>query len=54
MSLIKVNEVFENFPYKTARHQQKKVIEDICIAFNSGCRYIILEAPTGFGKVLLE
>jgi ATP-dependent DNA helicase DinG len=54
MSLIKVNEVFENFPDKTARHQQKKVIEDICIAFNSGCRYIILEAPTGFGKVLLE
>ena len=26
------------------------VLNEICTAFNSGYKYIILEAPTGFGK----
>ena len=26
------------------------VLDEICNAFNSGYKYIVLEAPTGFGK----
>jgi Rad3-related DNA helicase len=32
------------------RTSQKDVIEEICNALNSGYKYILLEAPTGFGK----
>ena len=32
------------------RENQSSVLNEICEAFNSGYRYILLEAPTGFGK----
>jgi ATP-dependent DNA helicase DinG len=32
------------------RENQSSVLNEICKAFNSGYRYILLEAPTGFGK----
>jgi ATP-dependent DNA helicase DinG len=50
MDSLKVSEVLNNFAFKNVRHKQTKVIEEICNAFNSGYKYIILEAPTGFGK----
>jgi ATP-dependent DNA helicase DinG len=39
----------ENFPFRAIGDRQRKVIEDTCNALNSGCKHIILEAPTGFG-----
>jgi Rad3-related DNA helicase len=50
MNSLKIAEVLENFPFRAIRDRQRKVIEDICNALNSGCKHIILEAPTGFGK----
>ncbi len=50
MDSLKVSEVLENFAFEKIRHKQKKVIEELCSAFNSGCKYIMLEAPTVFGK----
>src|SRR4051794_39258550 len=32
------------------RENQSKILNEICEAFNSDYRYILLEAPTGFGK----
>jgi ATP-dependent DNA helicase DinG len=32
------------------RENQNNVLNEICEAFNSDYRYILLEAPTGFGK----
>jgi superfamily II DNA or RNA helicase len=29
---------------------KEKVLQEMCNAFNSGYKYIVLEAPTGFGK----
>jgi ATP-dependent DNA helicase DinG len=42
--------VVKNFPFLTQRENQKEVLNDICTAFDSDYRYVILEAPTGFGK----
>jgi hypothetical protein len=39
-----------NFPFRSQRNNQISVLNQICAAFNSGYKYIILEAPTGFGK----
>ena len=50
MNSLKITEVLENFPFRAIRDRQRKVIEDTCNALNSGCKHIILEAPTGFGK----
>jgi ATP-dependent DNA helicase DinG len=47
---ISVKEYFENFPHTSFRNNQDNVIRQICEAFNSDCKYVILEAPTGFGK----
>ncbi len=47
---ISVKEYLENFPHTSFRNNQDNVIRQICEAFNSDCKYIILEAPTGFGK----
>ena len=47
---ISVKEYFENFPHTSFRNNQDSVIRQICEAFNSDCKYVILEAPTGFGK----
>ena len=39
-----------NFPFTSQRYNQTSVLNQICDAFNSGYKHIILEAPTGFGK----
>jgi Rad3-related DNA helicase len=39
-----------NFPFDTIRPGQRKVLQEICDAFNAGFTTIILQAPTGFGK----
>jgi ATP-dependent DNA helicase DinG len=36
--------------YPDIRPKQCQVLQEICDAFNSGYRIIVLEAPTGFGK----
>ena len=43
-------ELVKNFPFKTQRENQKTILDQVCDAFNSGYKYIVLEAPTGFGK----
>ena len=40
----------KNFPFTYQRNNQTRVLNEICEAFNSGYKYIVLEAPTGFGK----
>jgi ATP-dependent DNA helicase DinG len=47
---LTISELIRNFPFTSQRHNQEKVLHEICNAFNSGYKYIILEAPTGFGK----
>jgi ATP-dependent DNA helicase DinG len=44
------NDYLQNFPFVTMREEQVHVLNEICEAFNSGYKYILLEAPTGFGK----
>jgi ATP-dependent DNA helicase DinG len=48
--VIGVNDYLSNFPHYAFRSNQDQVIKQICDAFNSGYKCIILEAPTGFGK----
>ena len=43
-------ELINNFPFTSQRDNQVRVLNEICTAFNSGYKYIIFEAPTGFGK----
>jgi Rad3-related DNA helicase len=43
-------ELIKNFPFSHRRDNQVRVLNEICEAFNSGYKYILLEAPTGFGK----
>ena len=43
-------EFINNFPFASQRAKQVRILEEICTAFNSGYKYIVLEAPTGFGK----
>jgi Rad3-related DNA helicase len=40
----------KNFPFPTQRDRQAFVLNEIDAAFASGYKYILLEAPTGFGK----
>ncbi len=47
---ISAYECLKNFPHKKFRNNQDSVIKQICEAFNTGYKHIILEAPTGFGK----
>lgn len=47
---ISADEYLNNFPHSVFRNNQDGVIRQICEAFNSGYKHIILEAPTGFGK----
>jgi ATP-dependent DNA helicase DinG len=53
MNSLRITEVLENFPFRAIRDRQRKVVEDTCNVLNSGCKHIILEAPTGFGKSAL-
>ena len=39
-----------NFPFKEIRPKQLEVLRQITDAINAGYKYIVLEAPTGFGK----
>ena len=41
------------FPYPKMREQQKIAIEFILNAFESGKRFVVLQAPTGIGKSLI-
>src|SRR5919202_5753538 len=43
-------DLVNNFPFRSQRNNQISVLKQICATFDSGCKYIILEAPTGFGK----
>jgi ATP-dependent DNA helicase DinG len=47
---ISTTQVKGNFPFPQKRQRQEHVLKEICDAFNSGYKRIILEAPTGFGK----
>jgi ATP-dependent DNA helicase DinG len=40
----------KNFPYPYMRKNQSHILNEIAAASASGCKYIVLEAPTGFGK----
>ncbi|RPI84823.1 MAG: hypothetical protein EHM34_02965, partial [Nitrosopumilales archaeon] len=48
--MISADEYLNNFPHNKFRNNQDSVIKQICEAFNTGYKHIILEAPTGFGK----
>ena len=50
MSSSKVSKYIKNFPFPTLREKQSSVLKQIDTVLVSGYRYIILEAPTGFGK----
>jgi ATP-dependent DNA helicase DinG len=45
-----VDDFIKSFPFLTLRERQSYVLDEIATAFASGYKYIILEAPTGFGK----
>jgi ATP-dependent DNA helicase DinG len=47
---LTTTDFIKNFPFTSRRNNQTRVLNEICEAFNSGYKYIILEAPTGFGK----
>ncbi len=49
-SSLTVTDFIKNFPFVYKRESQNYVINEICEAFNSGYKHILLEAPTGFGK----
>jgi superfamily II DNA or RNA helicase len=44
------DDFIKNFPFPTLRERQSYVLNEIAAAFTSGYKYIVLEAPTGFGK----
>ncbi len=48
--MTSINDYLINFPHTSFRNNQHKVLQQICDAFSSGYKRIILEAPTGFGK----
>jgi ATP-dependent DNA helicase DinG len=45
-----VDEFIRNFPFPNLRERQRDILNEIENAFASGYKYILLEAPTGFGK----
>jgi superfamily II DNA or RNA helicase len=48
--LTTVDELLKNFPFPNLRESQFHVLNEIANALASDYKYIILEAPTGFGK----
>lgn len=48
-SISTVN-LIANFPFEKIRPKQLDVLQQIGQAINAGYKYIVLEAPTGFGK----
>ena len=49
MSLT-LNDYFSVFPFQDIRINQRRVLQEICDAYNCGYKFVVLEAPTGFGK----
>ena len=47
---IVVDDIIKNFPFPTVRDSQTSVLKEIDAALASDYKYILLEAPTGFGK----
>jgi ATP-dependent DNA helicase DinG len=45
-----MDDFIKNFPFPTLRENQSHVLDEIANAFASDYKYILLEAPTGFGK----
>jgi len=45
-----IADFLKNFPFPTKRERQAHVLNEICTGFASDYKYILLEAPTGFGK----
>jgi len=45
-----ISNYIKNFPFTTLRDRQENVLREIDSAVASGYKYVILEAPTGFGK----
>lgn len=48
--MIDLNKIDACFPLEKYREGQKECISSIATAFNSGLKYVLLEAPTGSGK----
>jgi len=47
---IKNADILSNFPFTNIRDKQAYVLNELRAAYNSGYKFIILEAPNGFGK----
>lgn len=47
---ISISELITNFPFGKIRPKQLDVLHQIGEAINIGYKFIVLEAPTGFGK----
>ena len=45
-----IADFLKNFPFSDKRDRQGYVLNEICTAVASDYKYILLEAPTGFGK----
>ena len=45
-----MDDLLKNFPFPTVRDSQTSVLKEIDAALASDYKYILLEAPTGFGK----
>jgi ATP-dependent DNA helicase DinG len=45
-----VHDFTRNFPFLNICEKQSYILNEIASAFASGYKYILLEAPTGFGK----
>ena len=50
MQDLTLSNLVSNFPFKEIRPKQLEVLQQIADAINTGYKYIVLEAPTGFGK----
>lgn len=48
--ILTLQDFLDNFPFKEIRSKQREALQQICDAFNQGYKFIVLEAPTGFGK----
>ena len=47
---ITVDDFIKNFPFPTQRDRQSYVLNEIGTALASDYKYVLVEAPTGFGK----
>ena len=47
---LTLSNLLSKFPFKEIRPKQCEVLQQIVDAINTGYKYIVVEAPTGFGK----